>query len=849
MLPEQRALRADGVVVDIGARALDLLIALVQRAGTLVSKHDLLDLVWPDAAVEEANLHVQVFALRKLLGREAIATVPGRGYQFVLLLGPGPGPASPPADTALPPSAAALAPLLGRDDDLARVAQSLAHPTRGGFVTVTGAGGSGKTLLSRHLAARFGTLGDVAPVWVDLIELTAPDTVVPAVAVAAGVYGPPRSAAALAQALADARLWLVLDNAEHLLDAVGDLVDALRREAPGVTLLVTSQAPLRRTGEVVHMLAGLSVPSSPCTAAEALPHAAVALFVAHAKQADRRFRFGDAQVDDVVAVCSSLAGSALGVQLAAALLGQMPLAAMRERLARCDRVTDAAAVDASANVLRSALSWSHDLLSPAAQRVFRRLAVVQGPLALPLVLAMTAEDGRDGAAGPGTEAADDARAEAVADLVDRSLVQCETGVDGMLRYSLLEAPRALALELLHKAGERVTTLLRLAQAMAPLSDALHALDWSGHPKPEPQAALMRQLPSAADVVAAFEASLADRSADAAATTVRLNDAMLRGAARVRSADVRLRWAAALRVCAETAGLAPELRGRALDGTAGLTRHSDLTARRVDLERAAVAWREAGDVLGEFRALARAAQTAALIGQHADAAALLARVRALEDPAWPPGRRRWRWYAEGTVAITADDLPRAIDAWRHQLALVEGWDAERVQALHSLAMAERITGDARAALPRLVEAVAVARRIHMHATLYGFLLPSLVATQLALGDVPAARAAAVEGWPQARALDAVPWWADHLALLAAQEARPRTAARLLGLADVDYGRLNIGRQALVQQSAASAEDAARSALGDAAFDALRAEGRTPSAADRVVADAVALVDGAPAAGAG
>jgi len=268
LLPDQRALRADGVLRDIGARALDLLIALVQRAGTLVSKHDLLDLVWPDAAVEEANLHVQVFALRKLLGREAIATVPGRGYQFVLPVGPGSGPGpfrgpgttSPLADTALPPSAAALAPLLGRDDDLARVAQALAHPARDSFVTVTGAGGSGKTLLARHLTARFGTVGGVAPVWVDLIELTAPATVVPAVAAAAGVYGPPRSAAALAQALAEAQLWLVLDYAEHLLDAVGDLVDALRREAPGVTLLVTSQAPLRRAGEVVHMLAGLSVP-------------------------------------------------------------------------------------------------------------------------------------------------------------------------------------------------------------------------------------------------------------------------------------------------------------------------------------------------------------------------------------------------------------------------------------------------------------------------------------------------------------------------------------------------------------------------------------------------------------
>lgn len=833
--PAQRRLLAGGRPLDIGARALDLLTALVERAGALVAKDELLDRVWADAVVEEANLHVQVSALRKLLGRDAIATVPGRGYQFVLPLEP--GSAAPPASTT-PPSAAdaGLPPLLGRDDDLARVAQALA---RSGFVTVTGAGGSGKTLLARHLAARHGAVDGTPAAWVDLVELDAPAAVLPAMAAALGVHGPPRDTAALAKALATERRLLVLDNAEHLLETVGALAETLRAQAPGITLLVTSQAPLRRRGETVHALAGLSVPSAPCAAEEALRHAAVALFVAHARQADRRFRFGDAQVADVVAICASLGGSALGVQLAAALLGQMSLADLRERLARRTTGPDAAAVDPAANVLRSALSWSHDLLSPAARRVFRRLAVAQGPLPLALVLALAS----DGDASD----ADDEAADALADLVERSLVQCEPDPeappDAPPRYRLLEAPRALALERLHEAGERGEALARLARALAPLGDALHAVDWSGREEPGRDAALRARQPVAADIVAAFEATLALPAAEGAVTSARLAELLVR-AVLARPAAERLRWAQALRERADAAGLPPRLRGRALDASAGLIRHSDLAARKAVLLRAAAAWREAGDTLGEYRALARGAEAAALGGQHDEAAALLARVRALYDPAWPPGRRRWRWFAEGVVAVSAGDQPRAVQAWRQQLELVQGWQGDRAQALHSLANAEQIDGDAAAALPRLLEGVAIARHIRSPALLHGFMLPNLVAAHLALGDLAAARHAAAEGWPHARVQDAEAWWADHLALLAAREARPRTAARLLGLADAGYARLKDGRQALEQQSADAAEAAARAALGDAAFEALRAEGRDPAAEAALGPVALDAADGPP-----
>ncbi|RVU43743.1 hypothetical protein EOE66_18890 [Rubrivivax rivuli] len=738
------------------------------------------------------------------------------------------------------PAFAALTPLLGRDDDLARVAQALAHPTQGGFVTITGAGGSGKTLLARHVAARSGLVDGRAPVWVDLLEVNRPDAVVPAVALAAQVPGPPRQALKLAQALRDARLLLVLDNAEHVLQAVADLTAVLRREAPGVRLLVTSQAPLHGAGETVHALRGLSVPPAPCSAAEALRHAAVALFVAQARQADRRFRLEDAQVEDVAAICASLGGSALGVQLAAALLGQMPLAAVRSRLARAHTGPEEAAVDPAANVLRSALSWSHDLLGPAAQRVFRRLAIAQGPLPLALVQGLAADSEEPDAI--------DAVTTALADLVDRSLVQCAPAPDAAPedapRYRLLEAPRALALEQLAAAGERALVLARLARALAPLGDQWHAALWRGERPPPDEPALRAAMPGPADIAAAFEAAL-QAPGLASATVLARMCCLVHTIAKRHPVAERLRWAQAASERADEAGLSAALQGRLLLTATTLVRHSDWGAKLAMLQRSVAAWHNAGDLAGELRALASLAETHAFAGRLAEAEAVLQRVRELDDPASPPGRQRLRWYAEGLVAGSAGDLPRAITAWREHLRLARQYgesELELVRALHSLAHDELLSGEAAAALPRLQQAVEMARRQADREALHAYLLPSLVAARLALGDLPGARAAAAEGWPQARGLDADAWWADHLALLAWQEGRPRTAARLLGLADAAYTRQNDTRQALETRVVSAVEAALRAALGEALHTALRAEGRAQDAAPAVFAAALALADG-------
>src|SRR6202140_2528127 len=148
--PDQRRLLKDGAAVSLRPRAFDLLAALVDRAGHLVTKDELLDRVWPKMVVEEAALHVQVSALRKVVGADAITTVSGRGYQFTLPVTQG----DDQADRGSKPKhnlPYQLTSFIGREQEIAQL-KELATTNR--LVTLTGAGGAGKTRLAIEAASR-----------------------------------------------------------------------------------------------------------------------------------------------------------------------------------------------------------------------------------------------------------------------------------------------------------------------------------------------------------------------------------------------------------------------------------------------------------------------------------------------------------------------------------------------------------------------------------------------------------------------------------------------------------------------------------------------------------------------
>src|SRR6266542_2671845 len=167
---DERRLLKDGQSVVLRPRAFDLLAALVDRAGHLLTKDELLDRVWPKMVVEEAAVHVQVSALRKVLGSDAITTVSGRGYQFTLPVTKGDGEAHR-ASRSKHNLRYQLTSFIGREQEIAQLKELVA---KNRLVTLTGAGGAGKTRLAIEVASR---LVDAFPdgVWlVDLATLSDP---------------------------------------------------------------------------------------------------------------------------------------------------------------------------------------------------------------------------------------------------------------------------------------------------------------------------------------------------------------------------------------------------------------------------------------------------------------------------------------------------------------------------------------------------------------------------------------------------------------------------------------------------------------------------------------------------
>ncbi len=487
--PAQRRLLADGQPVALGARAFDLLVALVARAGQLVSKHELLEVVWPGLVVEENNLQVQVSSLRKLLGSSALATIPGRGYRFELPVEVEAAAArdakgAPPEPVSTADSAAAASPssaatgtatiatpmqrartnvpsrlpmLYGRAPDLEAITALIGRQS---VVTIAGAGGIGKTRMAQAVAARMASEGAASYPdgvwWVDLAPLSEGALVAGAVArvLETVVTSERPHLETLAAVLAPLRLLLVLDNCEHLTDAVAEMIEQACASAPGVRVLVTSQETLKVTGEHVYRLGALPLPAA-AARADDLHTGAVELFAARAQAVDPRFVLGAANVAAVAEICRRLDGIPLAIELAAARVPLLGIEGLRARLDERFSVLTAGArvVLRRHQTLRATLEWSHSLLTSDEQRVFRRLGVFAGSFTLEAAQYVVQDGQIDGWAA----------LDHLGALVDKSLVLAEG--DPVPRYRLLETTRAYALERLGEADETAAMLRRHAEAL------------------------------------------------------------------------------------------------------------------------------------------------------------------------------------------------------------------------------------------------------------------------------------------------------------------------------------------------------------------------------------------------
>ncbi len=511
--PGQRLVMEADQPLRLGRRAMDILLILLEHAGNVVSKQQLIAGVWPNSVVEDINLRVHMAALRKALGdgqagQRYIVTVAQRGYSFV-------APHSleqaeqPPAPTACAPSRHNLpvrrTRMIGRRTLVDNLMEQL---PRQRFITLVGPGGIGKTTVALRVAEKMIgryrdgiRLLDLAPIncplMVDghlatLLELAPHDD--------APLSG-------LADGLRDRQMLLVIDNCEHLVDAIAQLCENILRSAPHVHILATSRESLRAEGEFVQRLESLDCPPpiAVLDRAQAMTFSALQLFVERAMASHDSFELTDDELPLLIDICHRLDGIPLAIELAAAQVGSFGLPGLLAQLQSSFRVLTQPCQTPLARhqTLRATLDWSFELLNACEKTCLRRLSVFRGSFTLESAAAVIVGEHIEPREVFGS----------ITQLVAKSLLNVEVG-DEDVYYRLLDTTRSYALEKLaqtpdlpgtrERHAERCLALMQQAQddwEKTPtglwlerygraLEDIRAALDWGLHAQ-GPQALAIR----------------------------------------------------------------------------------------------------------------------------------------------------------------------------------------------------------------------------------------------------------------------------------------------------------------------------------------------------------------------
>ena len=369
-----------------------------------------------------------------------------------------------------------LTSFIGREADCATVAGLVAANR---LVTLTGAGGCGKTRLSLQVAGEVGARYANGVWWVDLGRLSDAGLLANAVAAALTIRELPGQPLAdtLKNHLRDKRILLVLDNCEHVVDACAHLVHELLQACPSLSILTTSREPLGVGGEASWRVPSLPLPDlSRSQALETfLRSEAVRLFLDRTMRAKSTFRLTDDNAWAVAEICHRLDGIPLAIELAAARMRMMTPEQIVDGLK--DRFRLLAGSSRTGvprhQTLRASADWSYELLSAEERAVLRRLAVFAG--------GFTLDASEEVCSGDGIE--HDAVFEIVSRLVDRSLVHVGEEVPAA-RYRLLETIRQYATERLAESGEEDAVRARhlrffvaLAERAQPEMEGAGLVEW------------------------------------------------------------------------------------------------------------------------------------------------------------------------------------------------------------------------------------------------------------------------------------------------------------------------------------------------------------------------------------
>ncbi len=811
----ERQLLIAGTAVKVGPRAFDVLQALYERRDRLVTKNELLEVVWPGVVVEENNLQVQISTLRKLLGPGTIATVPGRGYQFTHTdhVADSARSARESAETSAvsaPEVATGNLPgnlplLLGRDGDGVALRALLdAHR----LVSIVGAAGIGKTVLAQALAFERRAAFEDGVWFVDLAPVTDAALVLPTVAGTLALHaGADAQAKELADRLRGASCLLVLDNCEQVLREVAELVQALLRQAPGVRIVVTAQEPLKLADEHVYRLDTLALPGDVDTT-HARAAGAVALFEARARGADPRFGLNEENVSKVIDICRQLDGLPLAIELAAARVPLLGIDALHARLGeRLHLLTAGHRLALRRHqTLRAALEWSFGLLTESEQAVFRRLGVFVGSFDL----ACAQQVGEAGKLDQWSVL------DHLGALVDKSLVMAQPGDPP--RYRLLESGRAYALEKLHEAGETEPTMQRHLQAMLSLFERTCTLLWKVPDQVlrDRCAADLDNLRAALDWAARDGADSEPLIALAGASAwTWLGPSMLEGERRCALAMARI------------GPTTPKTTAARLLLGYSRTSHPKASPVEIDaLERAIALCRETGDRHGLYFGLTGCVYQFTKLGRFDDARRALDELTALPTNDLPPGLLARLFTMRAHFLAACGDYEAAAADKLATLRVYERCGDERGirQAQANLADMALARGQVQEAVRLGREHAASLRRLpRMHLYDHAASFGNLSAALIRAGELGEAQQAGREAIALLQRRGWTHLYLDHFALLALRLGRAADAARALGRARAVLGASADAREINEQRAHDDVLAGLRDALAPDELERLFAEG--------------------------
>jgi len=701
-------LRRSGKALRLSRIPMELLLLLVDRRGDLVTREEIVERLWgKDVFLDTDNsINAAIRKLRQILDDDPeqpqfIHTVTGRGYRFVAPVSEVRTAAQKPV-RHLEPRASNLpvsrTGFVGREKEAAAAGELLLRPDVR-LVTVTGPGGIGKTRLAVEVASTLSEKFPGGTYFVSLSPLSDPGLIAAVIAQTLGIRGTGSQSPLeiLKQSLRDslgAPMLLLLDNFEHLLPAAPTVAELLVM-GPNLKILVTSRAALHLYGEHEFLVPPLGLPDPLCVPpVEDLPrYPAVALFVQRAVAAKPDFELNRENAAAVAEICARLDGLPLAIELAAARVKVLSPASLLTRLASRLQLLTGGARDLPQRqqTLRAAMDWSYDLLSPAEQKLFRRLSVFVGGCNL-----------------EGVEAVCDTKGDLELDLLDgmgsmmdKSLVLQVPATGGEARFSMLETIREYAREKLEVSGEEAATkrahaayCLVLAEEAPAEQTGTQSAGQMGHFVAEHGnfRAALEWLTDTGDAewglrlgAALFRfwetreyltegrtrlGKLLKLPRAAAPTKFRARALFAAGVLAGAQGD----YASADELVGESLEIARQLRDGqgvavSLNALAVLAQdRGDIAAAHALFEESLAVWRELGDSKDVARALSNLANVSTMEGDHAHASSLYEECLAIFQGLGDRTGVAWSLNSQGDVARDRGDAPAARELYGQGLAI-------------------------------------------------------------------------------------------------------------------------------------------------------------------------------------